>query len=63
MFDAKCTVFVPEGNSPDKNTTVEALGGEVIIRGTILMLPGTLLSGTPGKSVPYPYILQNGRSW
>jgi threonine dehydratase len=33
IFDAKCTVFVPEGNSPDKNTTVEALGGEVIIRG------------------------------
>ena len=33
MFDARCTVFVPEGNSPDKNTTVEALGGEVIIQG------------------------------
>jgi len=33
MFDAKCTVFVPEGNSPDKNTAVEALGGNVIIKG------------------------------
>lgn len=33
MFDTKCTVFVPEGNSPDKNTAVEALGGEVIVKG------------------------------
>ena len=33
MFDTKCTVFVPEGNSPDKNTTVEALNGEVIVQG------------------------------
>ncbi len=33
MFDAKCTVFVPEGNSPDKNTAVKALGGEVIVKG------------------------------
>jgi threonine dehydratase len=33
MFGTKCTVFVPEGNSPDKNTSVEALGGEVVIQG------------------------------
>ncbi len=33
MFDAKCTVFVPEGNSPDKNSAVEALGGELIVKG------------------------------
>lgn len=33
MFGARCTVFVPQGNSPDKNTAVEALGGEVIIKG------------------------------
>jgi threonine dehydratase len=33
MYDTKCTVFVPEGNSPDKNTAVEALGGEVIVKG------------------------------
>lgn len=33
MFDAKCTVFVPEGNSPDKNTAVAALGGEVFVKG------------------------------
>jgi threonine dehydratase len=33
MFDAKCTVFVPEGNSPDKNTAVEALGADLIVHG------------------------------
>lgn len=33
MFDTKCTVFVPEGNSPDKNSAVEALGGELVIKG------------------------------
>lgn len=33
MYDSHCTVFVPEGNSPNKNATVEALGGEVIIKG------------------------------
>lgn len=33
MYDTKCTVFVPEGNSPDKNAAVDALGGELIIKG------------------------------
>lgn len=33
MFGAACTVFVPEGNSPDKNAAVEALGGEIVVRG------------------------------
>lgn len=33
MFGTKCTVFVPEGNSPDKNTAVEALGGELVVQG------------------------------
>lgn len=33
MFDTQCTVFVPQGNSPDKNTCVQALGGEVIVQG------------------------------
>lgn len=33
MYDTKCTVFVPEGNSPDKIDAVEALGGEIVIKG------------------------------
>ena len=33
MYDSQCTVFVPEGNSPDKNAAVEALGGKLIIKG------------------------------
>lgn len=33
MYDCRCTVFVPEGNSPDKNASVEALGGEIVIKG------------------------------
>jgi threonine dehydratase len=33
MFDTNCTVFVPEGNSPDKNASVQALGGEVVVQG------------------------------
>lgn len=33
MYDTACTVFVPEGNSPDKIAAVEALGGEIIIKG------------------------------
>jgi threonine dehydratase len=33
MYDCQCTVFVPEGNSPDKNAAVEALGGEIIVKG------------------------------
>ena len=33
MYDTKCTVFVPEGNNPDKNAAVEALGGELVIKG------------------------------
>ena len=33
MYDTRCTVFVPEGNNPDKNAAVEALGGELVIKG------------------------------
>lgn len=33
MYGVKCTVFVPEGNNPDKNAAVEALGGELVIKG------------------------------
>ena len=33
MYGARCTVFVPEGNSPDKNTAVKALGGEIVVKG------------------------------
>jgi threonine dehydratase len=33
MYGARCTVFVPEGNSPDKNIAVRALGGEIIVKG------------------------------
>jgi threonine dehydratase len=33
MYGVKCTVFVPQGNSPDKNAAVEALGGEIVVTG------------------------------
>lgn len=33
MYGVRCTVFVPEGNSPDKNAGVKALGAEVIVQG------------------------------
>ncbi len=33
MYDTRCTVFVPEGNSPDKIKAVQALGGEIVIKG------------------------------
>ena len=33
MYGAKCTVFVPQGNSPDKNAAVKALGGEIVVTG------------------------------
>ena len=33
MYNTHCTVFVPEGNNPDKNAAVTALGGELIIKG------------------------------
>ena len=33
MYGARCTVFVPQGNSPDKNIAVQALGGEIVVRG------------------------------
>lgn len=33
MYGARCTVFVPEGNSPDKNLAVQALGGEIVVKG------------------------------
>jgi threonine dehydratase len=33
MYGVSCTVFVPEGNSPNKNAGVKALGAEVIVQG------------------------------
>jgi threonine dehydratase len=33
MYEVKCTVFVPQENSPHKNAGVEALGAEVIVQG------------------------------
>lgn len=33
MYGTDCTVFVPEGNSPDKIAAIEAQGGEVVIKG------------------------------
>lgn len=33
MYGASCTVFVPQGNSPDKNAAVVALGGKIVIKG------------------------------
>jgi len=33
MYETSCTVFVPEGNSPDKNAAVKALGGEIVVKG------------------------------
>jgi threonine dehydratase len=33
MHNVACTVFVPEGNSPDKNAAVVALGGNIVIKG------------------------------
>lgn len=33
MYGARCTVFVPEGNSPDKNAAIKALGADLVIQG------------------------------
>jgi len=33
MHDVECTVFVPQGNSPDKNAAVVALGGNLVTKG------------------------------
>ena len=33
IHGVKCTVFVPEGNSPHKNAAVKALGAELIVQG------------------------------
>lgn len=33
MYGTQCTVFVPEGNNPDKNAAVRALGGQLIVKG------------------------------
>jgi threonine dehydratase len=33
MHGVTCTVFVPQGNSPDKNAAVEALGGKIMVTG------------------------------
>lgn len=33
MYGVKCTVFVPEGNSPDKNAAVKGLGADLVIQG------------------------------
>ena len=33
LFKARCTVFVPEGNNPDKNAAMSALGADVHVSG------------------------------
>jgi threonine dehydratase len=33
LFKVRCTVFVPEGNNPDKNAAMTALGAEVHVSG------------------------------
>jgi threonine dehydratase len=33
LRDVQCTIFVPRGNNPDKNATMEALGAEVVVAG------------------------------
>lgn len=33
MYGVRCTVFVPEGNSPSKNAGVQALGAELVVQG------------------------------
>ena len=33
LFKVRCTVFVPEGNNPDKNAAMAALGAEVHVSG------------------------------
>lgn len=33
MYDVDCTVFVPEGNSLEKNAAVVALGGDIVVKG------------------------------
>ncbi len=33
LFDAPCTIFVPEGNNEDKNAAMRALGARVIVEG------------------------------
>ncbi len=33
LFKVRCTVFVPEGNNPDKNAAMAALGAEVQVSG------------------------------
>jgi len=33
LRNTQCTIFVPRGNNPDKNATMEALGAEVVVAG------------------------------
>lgn len=33
QFKVRCTIFVPEGNNPDKNAAMAALGADVVTRG------------------------------
>ena len=33
LFKVRCTIFVPEGNNPDKNAAMTALGAEVVTSG------------------------------
>ncbi len=33
IYGAKCTIFVPEGNNPDKNAAMAALGAELLVSG------------------------------
>ena len=33
LHGVACTIFVPEGNNPDKNVAIEATGAELVVRG------------------------------
>lgn len=33
LHDVQCTVFVPDGNSPDKNASIKSLGAELVVQG------------------------------
>ena len=33
MYGAKCTIFVPDDNNPDKNAAMQALGAELVVKG------------------------------
>lgn len=33
LHDVTCTIFVPEGNNPDKNEAIKATGAQLVVRG------------------------------